>query len=135
MENLLKLRRVFLALVILFACAALAVRAGDPIRKVDSVRIEKANDPAQPIAPKQWLDRVAEFFRRPIINIALITLGVIGLIFEFKLPGTTFPGSVAALCFVLFFWCHSFVGDGGITILAVLLFMLGLVFLAVEVSA
>src|SRR5687767_14738644 len=63
---------------------------------------------AAPGPQSQWLDRIAEFFRVPIVYIALITVGIIGLIFEFKLPGTTFPGSVAALCFVLFFWAHSF---------------------------
>lgn len=101
-----------------------------------------ADDPAEPkiaadantrVPQTKWLDQVAGFFRQPIVNMALITIGVIGLIFEFKLPGTTFPGSVAAICFVLFFWCHSFVGDGGITILAILLFLLGLVLLGIEV--
>src|SRR5437773_2444784 len=57
---------------------------------------------AREAAPAQWLDGVAAFFRKPIVNVALVTIGLIGLIFEFKYPGTTFPGSVAALCFVLF---------------------------------
>jgi membrane-bound serine protease (ClpP class) len=117
-----------LALAIIMAGSALNGRAGDP-----PVRKDHPNIGAQRPAQTQWLDHVAEFFRRPIVNIALITIGVIGLIFEFKLPGTTFPGSVAAICFVLFFWCHAFVGDGGITILAILLFLLGLVFLGIEV--
>ena len=80
---------------------------------------------------RQWLDRVAEFFRVPIVNVALITLGLIGLIFEFKYPGSTFPGAVAAICFVLFFWAFSFIGE--FTLLAILLFLLGLVFLGLEV--
>jgi membrane-bound serine protease (ClpP class) len=79
----------------------------------------------------QWLDRVAEFFRNPVVNFALVTLGMIGLIFEFKFPGKTLPGSVAALCFVLFFWSNSFVGR--FTVLAIFLFLLGLVLLGVEV--
>lgn len=92
-------------------------------------------DPFQPAATRppqaQWLDRVAEFFRYPVVNFALVTLGIIGLIFEFKFPGKTLPGSVAALCFVLFFWANSFVGR--FTILAIFLFLLGLVLLGVEV--
>lgn len=79
----------------------------------------------------QWIDRVAGFFRLSIVQVALVTIGLIGLIFEFKYPGTTFPGSVAAICFVLFFWAHSFVGE--FTLLAIMLFLLGLVLLAVEV--
>jgi membrane-bound serine protease (ClpP class) len=82
-------------------------------------------------AARPLLDRVAEFFREPIVYVALIALGLVGLIFEVKFPGSTFPGSVAALCFVLFFWSHSFVGH--FTLLAILLFLLGLVFLGIEV--
>ncbi|MBM3996606.1 MAG: hypothetical protein FJ303_21000 [Planctomycetes bacterium] len=81
----------------------------------------------------QLLDQIAAFFRHWMVNIALVTIGVIGLIFEFKLPGTTLPGSVAAFCFVMFFWAHACVGDGAITLLAIMLFLLGLVFLAIEV--
>jgi membrane-bound serine protease (ClpP class) len=87
---------------------------------------------AEPRAPQpQALDRIAEFFRLPVVNFTLLTLGIIGLIFEMKYPGKTVPGSVAALCFVLFFWANSFVGQ--FTILAIFLFLLGLVLLAVEV--
>lgn len=119
--------RALLALILLSGSSASLVCAGDPPAKVQALEAS-----ARP-APAQWLDGVAAFFRQPIVNIALITIGVIGLVFEFKFPGTTFPGSVAAICFVLFFWCHSFNGDGGITILAILFFLLGLVFLGIEV--
>jgi membrane-bound ClpP family serine protease len=101
-----------------------ALRADDLPAKARAL----ADDPP---APAKWLDRVAEFFRLPVVNVALITIGLIGLFFEFKLPGTTFPGSVAAICFVLFFWAYSFVGQ--FTLLAILLFLLGLVLLGIEV--
>jgi membrane-bound ClpP family serine protease len=78
-----------------------------------------------------WLDKVAEFFREPIVNVILIMLGIIGLILEMKMPGTTVPGILGAICFVLFFWAYSFVGE--FTLLAVLLFALGLILLGVEV--
>jgi membrane-bound ClpP family serine protease len=77
------------------------------------------------------LDRIAEFFREPLVNFVLIMLGIIGLILELKLPGTTFPGAMAAICFVLFFWAYSFVGE--FTLLAVLLFILGLILIGVEI--
>ena len=86
--------------------SAPAVRADDPPAKA-VVGVNIGNESP---TPAKWLDRVAEFFRLPIVNVALIALGMIGLIFEFKFPGTTFPGSVAAICFVLFFWAYSFVG-------------------------
>lgn len=77
------------------------------------------------------LDRVAEFFRLPAVNVVLLVLGIIGLVLEFKMPGTTFPGAVAAICFVLFFWAYSFVGE--FTLLAILLFLLGLFLVGVEI--
>lgn len=78
-----------------------------------------------------WLDSVADFFREPIVNVLLIMLGIIGLTLELKMPGTTLPGILGAICFVLFFWAYSFVGQ--FTMLAVLLFVLGLILLAFEI--
>lgn len=83
------------------------------------------------VSRDDYLDRVAEFFREPWVNFILIMLGVIGLILEIKMPGTTIPGTVAAICFVLFFWAYSFVGE--FTLLAVFLFLLGLIMIAVEI--
>lgn len=117
--------------VILLAGAAFTAPTAPAAEPGDDLPRVELHAPKAPMAQTQWLDRVAEFFRMPIVNIALITLGLIGLIFEFKLPGTTWPGSVAAICFVLFFWAYSFVGQ--FTLLAILLFLLGLVFLGIEV--
>ncbi len=83
------------------------------------------------IARDDWLEQVAEFFREPVVNFVLIMLGIVGLIMELKLPGTTVPGVIAAVCFVLFFWAYSFVGQ--FTLLAVLLFVLGLILIGVEI--
>src|SRR4029079_18402046 len=83
------------------------------------------------VARDDVLDRIAEFFREPFVSMALVVLGIIGLILEMKLPGTTIPGTIAAICFVLFFWAYSYVGE--FTLLAVFLFLLGLVMIAVEV--
>jgi membrane-bound serine protease (ClpP class) len=83
------------------------------------------------VSRDDYLDQIAEFFREPWVNFLLIMIGIIGLILEMKLPGTTVPGTVAAICFVLFFWAYSFVGE--FTLLAVLLFLLGLIMIAVEI--
>jgi len=109
--------------------------ASQEVRLQGKAALHQGGDRVQAAATRppqsQWLDRVAEFFRLPVVNFALVTLGIIGLIFEFKFPGKTLPGSVAALCFVLFFWANSFVGR--FTILAIFLFLLGLVLLGIEV--
>jgi len=91
--------------------------------KVDPSRVRVARD--------DWLDKVAEFFREPLVNIFLVMIGIAGLILELKMPGIGLPGVIAAVCFVLFFWAHSFVGQ--FTMLAVLLFVLGLVLIGLEV--
>jgi hypothetical protein len=83
------------------------------------------------VSRDDWLDRVAEFFREPVVNVLLIMIGIAGLILELKMPGLSLPGVIAAVCFVLFFWAYSFVGE--FTVLAVLLFVLGLVLIGLEV--
>lgn len=89
-------------------------------------------DPARVrVSRDDWLDKVAEFFREEVVKLFLIMLGILGLILELKLPGAGLPGIVAAICFVLFFWAHSFVGQ--FTMLAVFLFILGLVLIGLEI--
>jgi membrane-bound serine protease (ClpP class) len=82
-----------------------------------------------------WLDAVAAFLRAPIVNVILIMLGIAGLILELKMPGFGVPGIVSAICFVLFFWAHAFAGQSTweFTLLAILLFVLGVVMLGIEI--
>ncbi|HZZ82548.1 MAG TPA: NfeD family protein [Gemmataceae bacterium] len=124
MVQLIALRRcaALLAVLLVIALLTSGVRADQPALQADS---------GPNAAPVKMLDRIAEFFRLPIVNVALVAVGLIGIFFEFKLPGTTFPGSVAAICFVLFFWAYSFVGQ--FTLLAILLFLLGLVLVSIEI--
>jgi membrane-bound ClpP family serine protease len=84
------------------------------------------------VAGPDWLDGLALFLRSTTMSIILVLVGVTCLILELKMPGVGVPGVIAALCFVLFFWSHSQLA-GQITMLAVLLFLLGLILLALEV--
>jgi membrane-bound ClpP family serine protease len=79
-----------------------------------------------------WIDAVTEFLCHPWTSVVLVMLGITCLILELKMPGVVMPGIIAAICFVLFFWSHSQL-HGQITWLAVLLFLLGLVLIALEV--
>jgi membrane-bound ClpP family serine protease len=83
-------------------------------------------------ATPAWLDRFANFLTNPAVTIILIVLGFTGLILELKVPGTTVPGIIAALCFILVFWAHTQF-SGQVAVLAGLLFLLGLVLLLLEV--
>jgi membrane-bound serine protease (ClpP class) len=88
-----------------------------------SVQVRKAGP--------DWLDRLSDFLRDPWTGAILVMLGITCLILELKLPGVGLPGVVAAVCFILFFWAH--LADSPFWLLAVLLFVLGLILLGLEV--
>jgi membrane-bound ClpP family serine protease len=79
-----------------------------------------------------WLDQIASTLRHPVARFLLVMIGITCLILEFKIPGATAPGVIAAICFVLFFWAQSHL-SGQIIILAILLFLLGLILIGIEV--
>jgi membrane-bound ClpP family serine protease len=82
--------------------------------------------------PPDWLQSLADFLGDPIVAMFLVIIGVTCLILELKMPGVGIPGVIAALCFVLFFWSQSQM-NGQITLLAILLFLLGLVLIGIEI--
>jgi membrane-bound ClpP family serine protease len=91
-------------------------------------------DGDMPEAGNDWLDEFAAFLRLWPVRFFLVMVGIICLILELKLPGAVLPGVIAALCFVLFFWASMAESWGyGITLLAVLLFLLALVLIGIEV--
>ncbi len=79
-----------------------------------------------------WLDRFADFLRLPVVTVLLVVIGFTGLILELKMPGLTFPGIIAALCFIMVFWSQSRF-SGQTFVLALLLFLLGLVLIGLEI--
>jgi membrane-bound serine protease (ClpP class) len=85
-----------------------------------------------PTADSDLLDALVDFLRDPWTSMVLVMVGITCLILELKMPGVGLPGIVSAVCFLLFFWSHSQV-SGQIVWLAFLLFLLGLVLLALEI--
>jgi membrane-bound ClpP family serine protease len=83
-------------------------------------------------AGPDWLDALAAFLRHPMMSVVLVMIGIVCLVLELKMPGVGLPGILAALCFVLFFWAHSQLA-GQITMLAVLLFVLGIILIGLEI--
>src|SRR6476469_1998897 len=61
----------------------------------------------------------------------LLLRGIICAYLEFKMPGVSMPGIVAAICFALFFAGHYLAGLAGWEVVA--LFVLGVVFILVEI--
>ncbi len=91
---------------------------------LDAAKVKEATPSA--------IDRFATFLRIPGVTVLLVVIGFVGLILEMKLPGTTVPGIIAALAFILVFWSQSqFTGQNAV--LGGLVFLLGLVLVLLEV--
>jgi membrane-bound ClpP family serine protease len=88
--------------------------------------VSKAREP-----PADWLDKLGAFLSDPVVAMFLVILGITCLILELKMPGVGVPGVIAAVCFVLFFWSQT--QNSEMAVLAVLLFILGLVLIGIEI--
>ncbi|MFV2070336.1 MAG: nodulation protein NfeD [Pirellulales bacterium] len=76
------------------------------------------------------VDHAVTILNFPIVTGLLFVVGLIALYIEFSAPGIGMGGLIAGLCFALFFWSRFLGGTAGW--LEVVLFMAGLVFLAME---
>lgn len=79
-----------------------------------------------------FLYQLAQFLTHPLVSFFLIVIGIACLILELKMPGVSLPGVIAAVCFVLYFWAQSRL-SGQLTMLAILLFVLGLILIGLEI--
>ncbi|HEY0370154.1 MAG TPA: hypothetical protein VGC85_11195, partial [Chthoniobacterales bacterium] len=61
----------------------------------------------------------------------LLLGGILGAYLEFKMPGTTLPGVIAAICFALFFLGHYLAGLAGWEVVG--LFVLGVFLVLIEI--
>src|SRR5205085_5629453 len=61
----------------------------------------------------------------------ILLLGIICAYLEFKIPGASLPGILAAICFALFFLGHYLAGLAGWEVVA--LFVVGVVFALIEI--
>jgi membrane-bound serine protease (ClpP class) len=77
-----------------------------------------------------WVDTSVMILSSWPITMLLFIVGVIALYIELSAPGISIGGLIAALCFTLFFWSRFLGGTSGW--LEVVLFLLGIGFLAVE---
>jgi membrane-bound serine protease (ClpP class) len=77
-----------------------------------------------------WVDSLVTILTDPYVSWLLLFVGVFMLVIEFKLPGIGLPAVISALAFLLFFWSHYLSGTADQ--LEIILFLLGLVCLALE---
>ncbi|MBL8795891.1 MAG: hypothetical protein JNM56_18450 [Planctomycetia bacterium] len=99
------------------------------VENLDQLRGQYKLDAVQQAGP-DWLDRFAQFLRSPVVSSLLVLVGLACGLLELKLPGFGLAGVLSALSFVLFFWAHA---QLAFSWLALLLFVLGIVFIALEI--
>ena len=81
------------------------------------------------VEPSGW-DTAITILNMPLVTGLLFVIGLIALYVEFSAPGIGLGGLTTVLCFGLFFWSRFLGGTAGW--LEVILFVSGLMFLAVE---
>lgn len=91
--------------------------------------LELAEDPL--IIESSSVDTAVFVLNLPIVTGLLFVIGLVALYIEFSAPGISVGGLISLLCFALFFWSR-FLG-GTAAVLEVVLFLVGVVFIAVEV--
>jgi membrane-bound serine protease (ClpP class) len=91
-------------------------------------RLEIAGD----LTVLEWtgVDTTVMILNNPLVTGLLFVIGLIALYAEFSAPGISVGGLIAGLCFALFFWSRFLGGTAGW--LEVILFVMGIVFLCVE---
>jgi membrane-bound ClpP family serine protease len=81
---------------------------------------------------RNWAHQLVDGMRQScFLPWLLVFLGVVALMIEVSSPGVGLPGFISLVCFVLFFWLMML--NGTATSLEILLFVVGLVCIAVEI--
>lgn len=105
-----------------------SARHDDREALLKALGLEKATV-IEPVA--NWAEQVARFLTNPAVSGILMLVGMLGLYLELSTPGVGLPGFVGVLALAAFFGGHMIVALAGWE--EILLFVLGLGFLAVEV--
>lgn len=83
------------------------------------------------VLERSWVDTLVLVLNSGLITFLLIVVGLIALAIEFGAPGLGVGGLTSVLCFSLFFWSRFLGGTAGW--LEVVLFLVGLIFIAAEI--
>ena len=82
-------------------------------------------------ASQTWAETLVRFLTHPVVSSLLMTLGIMGIIVEIRVPGFGLPGLVGLVSLGLFFWGHTLVRLAGLE--EFLLVSLGLILVAMEI--
>ena len=94
-------------------------------------QLEAAPETVELSASERVVDRIAMFFRRPVVGLFLLMGAFFFISNEMAAPGLGVPGFLGTMCLVLYFWSHWFGGEAGV--FEILMFVLGVVFIVLEV--
>jgi len=82
-------------------------------------------------ASETWAESLVRFLTHPVVSSLLMTLGIMGIIVEIRVPGFGLPGLMGLVSLGLFFWGHTLVQLAGWE--EFLLVSLGLILVAMEI--
>jgi membrane-bound serine protease (ClpP class) len=82
-------------------------------------------------ASETWAETLVRFLTHPVVSSLLMTLGIMGIIVEIRVPGFGVPGILGFVSLGLFFWGHTLVRLAGLE--EFLLVAVGLILVAMEI--
>ena len=65
------------------------------------------------LASPTWAERLVRFLTHPVVSSLLLTIGMLGIIVELRIPGFGVPGVLGVTSLALFFWGHWLVQLAG----------------------
>jgi len=82
-------------------------------------------------ASETWAESLVRFLTHPVVSSLLMTVGILGIMLEMRVPGFGFPGAIGLISLALFFWGHGLVRLAGLEEL--LLVGVGLILVGLEI--
>lgn len=64
-------------------------------------------------ASETWAETLVRFLTHPAVSSLLMTIGILGIIVEMRVPGFGLPGALGLISLALFFWGHGLVQLAG----------------------
>ena len=78
-----------------------------------------------------WSESLVRLITHPVLSGLLLVFGMLGIVFELKMPGWGVSGTIGIICLALFFGGHYLIGLANW--IEILLFFLGLALLFIEI--
>ncbi len=82
-------------------------------------------------ASETWAESLVRFLTHPVVSSLLMTVGILGIMLEMRVPGFGIPGALGLISLALFFWGHGLVQLAGLE--EFLLVGLGLILVGLEI--